>query len=47
MEEYLKPLGLGQLEAAKQLGISLDGLTKSCSGSEALRRIRRCDSPGS
>jgi hypothetical protein len=27
LEEYLKPIGLGQLEAAKRLGISLNRLT--------------------
>src|SRR5947199_2717901 len=28
LEEYLKPLGLGQLEAAKRLGISLNRLNE-------------------
>src|SRR5437879_12517930 len=28
LEEYLKPLGLGQLEAAKRLGISLNRLSE-------------------
>jgi hypothetical protein len=42
LEEYLKPLGLGQLEAAKRLGISLNRLNEIVPASGASPRIRRC-----
>ena len=47
LEEYLKPLGLGQLEAAKRLGISLNRLNEVVLGKRgitadtALRLARR------
>src|ERR1700680_702774 len=36
LEEYLKPLGLGQLEAAKQLGISLNRLNEIVLGKRGI-----------
>jgi addiction module HigA family antidote len=35
-EEYLKPLGLGQLEAAKRLGISLNRLNEIILGKRGI-----------
>lgn len=51
LEEYLKPLGLGQLEAAKRLGISLNRLNEIILGKRgitadtALRLARLKTSP--
>ena len=42
LEEYLKPLGLGQVQAAERLGISLNRLNEIVLGSAASRPIRRC-----
>src|ERR1700688_4463577 len=36
LEEYLKPLGLGQLEAAKRLGISLNRLNEIVLGKRGI-----------
>ena len=36
LEEYLKPLGLGQLEAAKRLGISLNRLNEIVLGKRSI-----------
>src|SRR5215813_8570740 len=36
LEEYLKPLGLGQLEAARQLGISLNRLNEIVLGKRGI-----------
>src|SRR5215813_12357169 len=36
LEEYLKPLGLGQLEAAKHLGISLNRLNEIVLGKRGI-----------
>jgi len=36
LEEYLKPLGLGQVEAAKRLGISLNRLNEIVLGKRAI-----------
>jgi addiction module HigA family antidote len=36
LEEYLKPLGLGQLEAARRLGISLNRLNEIVLGKRAI-----------
>ena len=36
LEEYLKPLGLGQLEAAKRLGISLNRLNEVVLGKRGI-----------
>src|ERR1700682_701326 len=36
LEEYLKPLGLGQLEAAKRLGISLNRLNEIVVGKRGI-----------
>jgi plasmid maintenance system antidote protein VapI len=36
LEEYLKPLGFGQLEAAKRLGISLNRLNEIVLGSRGV-----------
>jgi hypothetical protein len=41
LEEYLKPLGVGQLEAARRLGISLNRLNEIVLGSAASRRTLR------
>ena len=38
LEEYLKPLGVGQVEAAKQLGVSLNRLNELVLG----KRARLC-----
>ena len=35
LEEYLRPLGVGQLEAAKQLGVSLNRLNEIVLGQPA------------
>lgn len=42
VEEYLKPLGLGQLQAAKRLGISLNRLNEIVLGKRGSRPIQRC-----
>jgi hypothetical protein len=42
LEEYLKPLGVGQIEAARKLGISLNRLNEIVLGSAALPRTPRC-----
>ena len=39
LEEYLKPLGVGQIDAARRLGISLSRLNEIVLGA-ALRRTR-------
>jgi addiction module HigA family antidote len=36
LEEYLKPLGLGQVEAARQLGISLNRLNEIVLGKRGI-----------
>jgi antitoxin HigA-1 len=36
LEEYLKPLGVGQLEAAKQLGVSLNRLNEIVLGKRGI-----------
>src|SRR5262245_12315165 len=36
LEEYLKPLGLGQLEAARRLGISLNRLNEIVLGKRSI-----------
>jgi len=36
LEEYLKPLGLGQVEAAKRLGISLNRLNEIVLGKRSI-----------
>ena len=36
LEEYLKPLGLGQVEAARRLGISLNRLNEIILGKRAI-----------
>jgi len=36
LEEYLKPLGLGQLEAAKRLGVSLNRLNEIVLGKRGI-----------
>jgi antitoxin HigA-1 len=36
LEEYLKPLGVGQLEAAKRLGISLNRLNEIVLGKRSI-----------
>lgn len=36
LEEYLKPLGLGQVEAARRLGISLNRLNEIVLGKRAI-----------
>src|SRR6266513_337029 len=36
LEEYLKPLGLGQIEAAKRLGISLNRLNEIVLGKRGI-----------
>jgi antitoxin HigA-1 len=36
LEEYLKPLGVGQLEAARRLGISLNRLNEIVLGKRAI-----------
>jgi antitoxin HigA-1 len=36
LEEYLKPLGLGQLDAARRLGISLNRLNEIVLGKRAI-----------
>jgi antitoxin HigA-1 len=36
LEEYLKPLGIGQLEAAKRLGISLNRLNEIVLGKRGI-----------
>jgi addiction module HigA family antidote len=36
VEEYLKPLGVGQLEAAKQLGVSLNRLNEIVLGKRGM-----------
>ena len=36
LEEYLRPLGLGQVEAAKRLGISLNGLNEIVLGKRGI-----------
>lgn len=36
LEEYLKPLGLGQVEAARQLGISLNRLNEIVLGKRSI-----------
>ena len=36
LEEYLKPLGVGQLEAAKKLGISLNRLNEIVLGKRGI-----------
>ncbi len=36
LEEYLKPLGLGQVEAARQLGISLNRLNEIVIGKRGI-----------
>src|SRR5215216_4924653 len=36
LEEYLKPLGLGQVEAAKQLGVSLNRLNEIVLGKRGI-----------
>lgn len=36
LEEYLKPLGVGQLEAARQLGISLNRLNEIVLGKRGI-----------
>src|SRR5579872_3020547 len=36
LEEYLKPLGLGQLEAARRLGISLNRLNEIVRGKRGI-----------
>ena len=36
LEEYLKPLGLGQLEAARRLGISLNRLNEIVHGKRSI-----------
>ena len=46
LEEYLKPLGLGQVEAARRLGISLNRLNEIVLGKRAVTadtalRLRR------
>jgi addiction module HigA family antidote len=40
LEDYLKPLDIGQVEAARQLGVSLKRLTRSCLASAASPRTR-------
>jgi addiction module HigA family antidote len=36
LEEYLKPLGLGQVEAARQLGVSLNRLNEIVLGKRSI-----------
>ena len=36
LEEYLKPLGLGQLEAARRLGVSLNRLNEIVLGKRSI-----------
>jgi antitoxin HigA-1 len=36
LEEYLKPLGIGQLEAARELGVSLNRLNEIVLGKRGI-----------
>jgi antitoxin HigA-1 len=45
LEEYVKPLRIGQVEAARELGVSLNRLNEIVRGSAASRRTPPCDLP--
>jgi hypothetical protein len=42
LEEYLKPVGLGQVQAAKRLGVSLNRLSEIILGKRGITPARRC-----
>lgn len=42
LEEFLKPLGLRQVEAARRLGVSANRLNEVVLGKRESRRIRPC-----
>jgi proteic killer suppression protein len=42
LEEFLKPMGIGQVEAARRLGISLNRLNEIVLGKRGSRRIPPC-----
>ena len=47
LEEYLKPLRVGQVEAARQLGVSLNRLNGMVLGKRSITVDTACGSGGS